>query len=67
MTAYRFRRCPQCRAVFPGGELKPLRFGGGHYHKRGGSLRRCPRCGHVAFTQSFPVVQDRPKDIWGAG
>lgn len=56
MTAYRFRRCPSCRAVFPGGELKPLRFGPGHWHERGGSLRRCPKCGHVGFTQQFREV-----------
>ncbi len=67
MTAYRFRKCPNCRATFPAGELKPLRYGAGHYHQQGGSLRRCPKCGRTGFTQSFPVVHDRPKDIWGAG
>jgi hypothetical protein len=53
---YRFRRCPQCRATFAAGELRPLRLGGGHWHQRGGSLRRCPECGYVAFTQRFGVV-----------
>ncbi len=43
---YRYRRCRHCGATFPGGQLKPLRYGEGHYHKRGGSLRRCPNCGH---------------------
>jgi len=53
------RRCPACRAVFPGGDLKPLCYGDGNRHKKGGSLRRCPRCGHAAFTQRFAVVADK--------
>lgn len=56
---YRYRRCPQCRSVFPAGHLKVLRLGQGHWHSRGGSLRRCPFCDHVAFTQRFAVVGDR--------
>jgi hypothetical protein len=59
MTAWRYRRCPECRATFPAGELRPLRYGEGHWHKQGGSLRRCPRCGFVAFTQRFAVVADK--------
>ena len=56
MTAYRYRKCPNCHSVFPGGQLKPLRYGEGHYHKKGGSLRRCPNCGRTGFTQQFVVV-----------
>jgi ribosomal protein L34E len=57
MPAYRYRRCKHCHATFPGGQLKPLRYGEGHYHKRGGSLRKCPNCGKVGVTQDFPVVK----------
>jgi len=56
---YRYRRCPQCRAVFPAGQLGVLRYGAGNWRKRGGALRRCAECGHVAFTQDFGVVSDR--------
>src|SRR3972149_11456905 len=56
MSAYRFRRCRSCGSVFPGGQLEVLRLGSGHWHQRGGSLRRCPRCGRTGFTQDFPVV-----------
>ena len=59
MPVWRYRRCPECRAAFPAGELRPLRVGAGHWHKRGGSLRRCPRCAHVGFTQVFVVVSDK--------
>ena len=58
MPVYRFRRCQGCKSVFPGGQLRPLRYGEGHWHKSGGSLRRCPRCGRTGFTQDFPVVHD---------
>lgn len=58
MPIRRFRRCPLCHSVFPGGELKPLRYGEGHWHERGGSLRRCPKCGHKGFTQDFKVVKE---------
>ena len=57
------RRCRECGAVFPAGQLRVLRYGAGHYHDKGGSLRRCPSCGHKGFTQDFPVVrqpQDKP-------
>ncbi len=57
MPAYRYRRCPRCLSVFPGGQLRVLRYGEGHYHKRGGSLRRCPNCGHKGFTQDFKLVR----------
>ena len=59
MPAWRFRQCPQCRATFAAGELRPLRYGAGHWHQKGGSLRRCPRCGFVGFTQDFGIVSDR--------
>ncbi|MBI4332368.1 MAG: hypothetical protein HY673_13930 [Chloroflexi bacterium] len=59
MPVRRYRSCPKCHAVFPGGQLKPLRYGPGHYHKRGGSLRRCPKCGKTGFTQDFPIVKDK--------
>lgn len=61
MTAYRYRHCPHCGSVFPGGQLRPLRFGEGHWHKRGGSRRRCPNCGAVGFTQDFPIVNQNNK------
>jgi hypothetical protein len=35
MTAWRYRRCPSCEAVFPGGQLRPLRYGEGHWRQRG--------------------------------
>ena len=56
MTAWRYRRCPSCGAVFPGGQLQPLRYDDGHWRQRGYSLRRCPRCGHVAPTRAFLIV-----------
>jgi ribosomal protein S27AE len=56
---YRHRRCLSCGAVFPAGELKPLRYGGGHWHGRGGSRRKCPNCGRVGFTQEFPIVKPK--------
>lgn len=52
MNAYRFRRCPSCLAIFPGGELRPLPYAAG-------GLRRCPKCAFVAFGQAFVVVTDR--------
>jgi len=55
---YRFRKCQRCGDTFPAGELKPTRLGTGHWHKQGGSLRRCPSCGHVDFTGEFPIVLD---------
>ena len=59
-TPYRFRRCPRCYGVVAGAELKPLHYGPGHWHRSGGSLRRCPRCGHKGFTQDFPLVRGGP-------
>lgn len=59
MTAYRYRRCPACRAAFPAGELRPLKYGA-HWNKRGGCKRRCPRCGVIGFTQDFPVSKNAP-------
>jgi len=56
MTPHRFRRCPQCQEVLRGGQLKPLRYGERHWHDRGGSLRRCPVCGWIGFTQDFRLV-----------
>jgi len=56
---YRYRRCPECRSVIAGGDLKPLRYGEGNWRKRGGGLRRCPQCGHIGFTQAFVVVEDK--------
>ena len=53
---YRYRRCPECRATFPGGQLRPLRYGEGHWHSKGGSLRKCPNCSFVSFTQRFSLV-----------
>lgn len=53
---YRYRQCPKCKRTFPAGKLRVLRYGLGHYHERGGSLRKCPYCGRVGFTQDFKVV-----------
>ena len=47
MTAWRYRRCPSCGTVVPGGELRPVRYGAGHWRRRGYGVRRCPSCGHV--------------------
>lgn len=59
MTAWRYRRCPACLSVFPGGQLRPVRYGASHWHEKGGSLRRCPSCGYVIWTSKFEVVADR--------
>ncbi|MBI2916483.1 MAG: hypothetical protein HYY01_00670 [Chloroflexi bacterium] len=56
MPAYSWRRCPRCRSVYPGGRFSVLRYGASHYHQQGSSLRKCPACGYVAFTQKFVVV-----------
>jgi len=53
---YRYRRCPKCLGIFPAGQLKIVNYHGNHYHTRGGSLRRCPKCGKVAFTQDFKEI-----------
>lgn len=57
MGAYRYRVCPRCHEVFPGGKLKVVRYGSGHWHQQGGSLRQCPYCGLKGFTQDFPLVK----------
>ena len=51
-----FRQYPSCHTTFPGGQLRPVRFGGGHWHQEGVSLRECPNYGHQGVTQYFPVV-----------
>ena len=53
---WRFRQCPACHAVYAGGQLRPVHYGGGHWHQEGGSLRECPSCGHRGLTQEFPIV-----------
>jgi len=67
MTAWRYRRCPECRSVFPGGDLKPLRYGAGNWRKTGGGLRRCPECSFVGFTQRFVVVEGKRQTVSYAG
>lgn len=57
-SVYRYRTCKKCGSEFPAGELRPLRYGAGHWHSRGGSLRECPRCGYIGFTQDFPITRD---------
>jgi len=58
MTMIKYlRSCPVCDSMFPAGKLRVLRYGGGHYHQHGGSLRRCPNCGHKGFTQDFKIVR----------
>ena len=54
---YRYRKCPKCAEVFPAGKLGILNYHGNHYHKWGGSLRKCMYCGHTGFTQDFKVVK----------
>lgn len=53
---YRYRKCPRCKRTFPAGKFKILNYHGTHYHQRGGSMRKCPGCGLVSFTQTFKVV-----------
>ena len=60
---WRFRECLSCHAVFAGGQLRPVQFGGGHWHQEGGSLRRCPNCGHQGVTQDFPIIPQRPVTV----
>jgi len=67
MAPWRFRRCPHCLATFPGGQLRPLRYGAGGWRKKGGGLRCCPNCGHTAFTQEFPIAVDKRQRITYAG
>lgn len=55
---YRWRKCPKCDRTFPAGKLKVCNpYHGHHYHKVGGSLRKCPYCGKVGFTQQFSIVR----------
>jgi len=56
MPVRRLRRCPSCRAVLAGGQLKPVRYGS-HWHAGGYDKRRCPRCGKVASTRDFALVK----------
>ena len=64
---YRFRECPGCHKVMPAGELRIINYHGRHWHGKGGSMRRCPACGKVDFTQAFRVVEriDADKYIKG--
>ncbi|MHB8085348.1 MAG: hypothetical protein ACYDHZ_05955 [Dehalococcoidia bacterium] len=60
MAAWRFRKCPACLAVFPGGELKPLFYGKGSWDRYGnGALRKCPNCGSTGYTREFPVISQQ--------
>jgi len=61
-SVYRYRRCPTCQRVFPAGKLRILNYSSSarHYHKYGGSLRKCPFCGKTGFTQDFKVVSFNP-------
>jgi len=56
MTAWRYRRCPRYRRIYPGGELRPVRYGS-HWQAGGYSLRRCPRCGYRGQTRDFQIVK----------
>jgi hypothetical protein len=56
-TPYRYRQCPRCHVVRPGGEFPPVRFGSGHWRAGGWSWRRCPACGHKGSTRDFKVVK----------
>ena len=58
MSAWRYRQCPRCGNTFPGGKLKPIRLGPGHWRGKGWGWRRCPDCGHKGQTKDFRVVQD---------
>jgi len=57
MTAWRYRRCPSCGRVYPGGELRPVHYGGQPW-TGGWMQRRCPACGHVARSSAFKVVRE---------
>ena len=60
---FRYRQCPVCHKVMPAGELKIINYYGTHWHSEGGSMRKCPYCGHVDFTQGFKVCEPkRPVD-----
>lgn len=67
MTTWRWRTCPSCYVVFPGGQLRPLRYGEGHWRRHGYSLRRCPRCGHVGETRDFRIVGQGHRDMVKTG
>jgi len=54
---YRYRQCPDCGQVMPAGEVQIINYHGDHWHDKGGSMRKCPYCGHVDFTQAFKVVE----------
>ena len=59
--AWRFRMCPNCREVFPAGELRQLTYGS-NWRDRGGSTCACPGCGHRAPRAQFRVVRDARRD-----
>ena len=59
MRTWRYRRCPHYGNTFPGGRLKVIRRGYGHWRSYGGwGWRRCPACGRKGQTRDFPVVSD---------
>lgn len=64
MTAWRFRRCPQCFRVTAAGELIQMDYGS-NWRERGGSHCKCPHCGRVAPRSSFQVVRDA-RNVGGA-
>ncbi len=57
MTAWRFRKCPECGTVHAASEfvvVSAYRPG----WTDGAMKRRCPSCGHVAKTSAFLVVRE---------
>ena len=61
MAPWRYRRCPHCGAVRPGGDFPPVNYGPGWGN--GSKWRRCPDCGAKGPTSSFPVVRDKRKEV----
>ena len=64
MTAWRFRRCPQCKTVDAASKFSIM----GSY-RMGWSYgepldRQCPRCFHTAPTGAFQVVREKRAASW---
>lgn len=66
-AVYRYRICPGCHTKMPAGELKVINYHGNHWHSVGGSMRKCPYCGHTGFTQDFKVVHPADADKFVKG
>jgi hypothetical protein len=56
-VSWRWRRCPKCQNVAPGGEYRPVSYGL-NWQPSGVALRVCPQCGLRARTAAFPIVRE---------